>query len=144
MISAIGWICFAPIFNMIQYVYDVNLLTVNYMSLSFAFFFLPMNFPSTYVLDRYGLRVGVMWGITLTVLGLWLRCLVNQSFWWVVAGQTVMAIGQPFLYNAPSKVTGNWFDQGQRSTATMIGNNANVFGQLLGFLLPGFLITPKF
>lgn len=93
MISACGWICFAPIFNLVQDLYDVNLLTVNYMSLSYCFFFLPMNFPSTYVLDKYGLRIGLLWGITLTAIGLWIRCLVNYSFWFAIAGQTVMAIG---------------------------------------------------
>lgn len=48
------------------------------------------------------------------------------------------------MYNAPSKVTSNWFDQDQRSLATMIGTNANIIGNLLGFLLPKMFITPKF
>ena len=75
-INACGWICFGPIFSLIEYVYSVNLLTVNYLSMSFMMFFLPLNFPSVIALDKYGLRVGVIIGITGTSLGLWLRCLI--------------------------------------------------------------------
>ena len=51
-----------------------------------------------------------------------------------------MAIGQPFLYNSPALVTTNWFPQNERSVATMVGTQMNVFGVLLGFLLPMIFI----
>jgi len=106
--------------------------------------FVPMNFPSTFVLDRYGLRVGVIVGMILLVIGLWIRVLINYSFWYVIAGQTVLAISQPFLYNAPIKVTGNWFGESERPVATMIGTSANILGVLLGFLLPKLFVRPKY
>ena len=56
--------------------YDVKLMTVNYLSMSFMMFFLPMNFPSVIALDKYGLRVGVLIGIVGTTAGLWIRCLI--------------------------------------------------------------------
>jgi hypothetical protein len=54
--------------------------------------FAPLNFPSVFALDKYGLRTGVCLGIILTTFGLWLRCLINQGFWIVMVGQTVCAI----------------------------------------------------
>jgi fucose permease len=48
--------------------------------------FVPMNFPSVFALDKYGLRIGVCLGIVLTTVGLWLRCLINKSFWMVIVG----------------------------------------------------------
>ena len=51
-----------------------------------------------------------------------------------------MAIGQPFMYNAPAKVTTNWFPYKERAIATMIGTNANMLGVTLGFLLPSLFI----
>ena len=51
-----------------------------------------------------------------------------------------MAIGQPFLYNAPAKVTSNWFPQKERPMATMAGTQMNIFGIFIGFLLPGFFV----
>lgn len=76
-ISGCAWICFAPIFDLLMAVYGINLLTINYLTMSYCMLFLPVNFPSTYILDRFGLRVGVFIGILLSVLGLWLRCLIN-------------------------------------------------------------------
>jgi fucose permease len=64
----------------------VSLFTVNYLSLIYMFLFIPMNFPSTIILDKFGLRVGVLLGLAITVVGLWLRCAINTSFYYVVAG----------------------------------------------------------
>ena len=52
-----------------------------------------------------------------------------------------MALGQPFLYNAPAKVTTNWFPQKERPMATMVGTGMNIFGIFVGFLLPGFFVN---
>ena len=99
-----------------------------------------MNLPSVYALDKYGLRTGVFLGIILTTLGLWVRCLINQSFLTVIVGQTICAIANPLLFNAPTKVTSSWFSDAERPYATMIGTSANVFGVSLGFLLPSLFI----
>ena len=113
---------------------------VSLMSYSFMGLYLPMNFPSVYVVERWGLRVGTVVGISITTFGLWLRCLVNVNFYTLLMGQITMAIGQPFLYNAPALVTSNWFPQKERSIATMVGVTMNLFGVFVGFLLPMIFI----
>lgn len=102
--------------------------------------FLPMNFPCVYVLEKWGLRWGVIGGIISTMIGLWLRCFINTSFYIALVGQIVMALGQPLLYNAPAKVTTNWFPQKERPMATMVGTQMNILGIFVGFLLPGFIV----
>ena len=44
------------------------------------------------------------------------------------------------MYNAPAKVTSNWFPRNEAAIATTIGAQANVAGVLLGIVLPGFII----
>jgi hypothetical protein len=44
------------------------------------------------------------------------------------------------LYNAPAKVTSNWFATHERAYATMIGTSANTLGIAIGFLLPSLFI----
>ena len=44
------------------------------------------------------------------------------------------------MYNAPAKVTSNWFPKEEAAIATTIGAQANVAGVLIGFILPGFFI----
>ena len=100
-----------------------------------------MNFPCVYVVENYGLRVGVVGGILITTLGLWLRVFINQSFYAALTGQIVMALGQPLLYNSPAKVTTNWFPQKERSMATMIGTQMAIFGIFIGYLLPGIFVS---
>ena len=117
-------------------------MVVSLMSYSFQALYLPVNFPSVYVVDKYGLRMGTIFGIVLSTVGLWIRCFVNMNFYTLLVGQIFMGIGQPFLYNAPALVTTNWFPQKERSVATMVGTQMNVFGVLLGFLLPMIFIDP--
>ena len=117
-------------------------MVVSLMSYSFQALYLPVNFPSVYVVDKYGLRMGTIFGIVLSTVGLWIRCFVNMNFYTLLVGQIFMGVGQPFLCNAPALVTTNWFPQKERSVATMVGTQMNVFGVLLGFLLPMIFIDP--
>jgi len=91
MTTAAGWICFAPIFDLIQS-YGQSPFTVNYLSISYMILFLPAQYPCSLLMNKYGLRVGLTVGIILTVVGAWLRCLINSSFSYAIAGQTLMAL----------------------------------------------------
>ena len=43
-------------------------------------------FPSNIVLDKGGLRVGVLVGVFLTAIGMWIKCLINVSPFYVLVG----------------------------------------------------------
>eukprot|EP00347_Sterkiella_histriomuscorum_P005502 403356370 len=140
-INSCGWICFAPIGDVLQKNYGVSIFIINYLSQIYMIMYLPLNFPSVYALDKLGLRWGVLIGIALTALGLWVRCLINYSFAWVIVGQTILAIAQPFTYNAPAKLSANWFGEKERVYATSFGANASTFGIAAGFFLPSVFIS---
>jgi MFS family permease len=144
LLSGLSWICFAPIADVVAAVYDQSLLTINYLSMSFMIFYLLMNFPASYILDRYGLRFGLIIGFFIQAVGICFRCFINQEFKWVIFGQTLIALGQPFTYNAPAKLSSEWFQPKHRTTATMVAVNANIIGNLLGFYLPPLFIKPAF
>ena len=122
--------------------YGVGTLMVNMMSYSFMALYLPMNFPCVYLTETYGLRWGVLGGIIPTAIGCWSRCLVNVNFYFLLAGQVIMALCQPCLYNAPALVTTNWFPKRERPVATMAGTCMNIFGNGLGFLVPKIFLDP--
>ena len=92
MMNAVAWICFAPIFSLLEEAYGARLIAINYLSSSYMIMFAVSNFPSVYVLDKYGLRIGVCLGIILTSLGMWLRSLIDLNFNTVHVGQTICAI----------------------------------------------------
>jgi len=45
--------------------------------MSYMLLFTPFNYLSVIALDKYGLRIGVIIGILLSCIGLWIRCLAG-------------------------------------------------------------------
>ncbi|CDW72822.1 major facilitator superfamily protein [Stylonychia lemnae] len=105
--------------------------------------YLPVNFPSVYALDKWGSRYGVLIGIFLTTVGLWLRCLINYNFIWAIIGQTVLAIAQPFTFNAPAKISANWFGEKERLYSTSVAVNANTLGVAIGYFIPALFVKDQ-
>lgn len=68
-----------------------------------------MNFPSNWVLDVKGIKKGIVTGAVLTAVGAGFRCLITTHFAFVIVGQVLCAIGQPFILNAPTKIAVRWF-----------------------------------
>ena len=52
----------------------------------------------------------------------------------------ISAIGQPFLTNAPAKVSALWFSDKGRVIATTIATVANPLGVAVGFLIPAIFV----
>ena len=121
--------------------YQVDPAVVNIISLVYMGVYLFVNFPSNYILDTYGCRVGVTIGTVLTFVGMWVKCLVNQSLWVCIVGQMIAAIGQPFLTNAPAKVSAHWFSEKGRVIATTIATVSNPIGVAVGFVIPAFFVN---
>ncbi len=65
----------------------MNLYYVNYMTIIYMVMNVPMNFPSSSVLDSWGLRAGLTIGVALTTIGFWLKCLIKtDNFAYVLTG----------------------------------------------------------
>jgi hypothetical protein len=71
--------------------------------------YLFINFPSNWVLDVKGIRKGIVIGAVFTAVGAGFRCFITTHFAFVILGQVVCAIGQPFILNAPTKIAVRWF-----------------------------------
>lgn len=67
-------------------VYDVGPTVTMMMSYVFMMLYLPVNFPSVWVVDKWGLRAGTLMGIGFTTAGYWLRCLINVNFYTCLIG----------------------------------------------------------
>ena len=82
------WISFAPITGTAAQFYGVSDLAIGLLSMIFMIVFIIASIPASWVIDTYGIRVGV--GI---------------------------AVGQPFVLNAVAKIAGRWFPINERATA---------------------------
>jgi MFS family permease len=133
------WITFAPITGSAAAFYGVSDLSIGLLSMSFMIAYLIVSLPASWVIDTYGFRTAVGIGAGLTgVFGL-LRGLGAASYTLVFIAQVGIAIGQPFILNAVTKVAARWFPLRERATAAGFGSLAIYLGILTGMTLTPFL-----
>jgi MFS family permease len=138
-VNQILWITFGAITSDAAKFYGVSELSIGYLSLSFLVVYIFVSFPASWVIDTYGLRVGIGIGAVLTgVFGL-VRGLVATNYTWVLVAQIAIAIGQPFILNAVTTIAARWFPMDERATASGIGSLAIYLGILVGLALTPYL-----
>jgi cyanate permease len=134
------WITFAPITGNAASFYGVSDLSIGLLSMSFMIAYLVISIPASWVIDTYGFRIAVAIGAALTgIFGL-VRGLVGADYSLVLLAQIGIAIGQPFILNAVTKVAARWFPLSERATATGLGSLAMYLGILCGLLLTPYVI----
>ena len=82
--------------------------------------FILICIPASYVVDTFGIRIGVGAGaVLMAVFGL-LKGLYAHDYTMVVVSQIGLAVAQPFILNSATKVAGCWFPVEERATAVGI------------------------
>ncbi|XP_015226532.1 PREDICTED: major facilitator superfamily domain-containing protein 7 [Cyprinodon variegatus] len=136
------WLTFAPIADQSAQYLKVTLDDINWLSVVFMVVAIPLSFGTTWMLDTLGLRITLILGSWLNMLGALLRFLgtlpwVGYKFQFptVMLGQTLGALAQPLIIFAPTKLAALWFPDCQRATANMIASMANPLGILLANII---------
>ena len=138
-INQLLWITFAPITSSAVTYYGVSDLSIGLLSMSFMIVYIIISIPASWVIDTYGIRVAVGIGAALTgIFGL-LRGLVAPNYDLVLISQIGIAIGQPFILNAVTKVAARWFPIQERATASGLGSLAMYLGIMVGMALTPYL-----
>lgn len=128
---SIQWLTFAAIQRDARAFYGVTTLEIDALSLIFLVVFLFVAFPASFLIDTNGLRVGVGVGAVLTgIFGL-MKGIFAESYTMVVVAQLGLAVAQPFIINAATKLSVLWFPLEERASAVAVGTLA----QFLGFIV---------
>uniref|UniRef100_A0AAX7VGF2 Major facilitator superfamily (MFS) profile domain-containing protein n=1 Tax=Astatotilapia calliptera TaxID=8154 RepID=A0AAX7VGF2_ASTCA len=142
LVSPQIWLTFAPVANQSAQYLKVTLDEINWLSLVYMVVAIPLSFATTWMLDTLGLRITLILGAWLNMLGAVLRflgTLPGESFKIqypiVMLGQTLGALAQPLIVFAPTKLAALWFPDHQRATANMIASMANPLGILLANII---------
>jgi MFS family permease len=134
------WITFASITGPAARFYGVSDLAIAFLSLSFMLVYIFVSLPASWVIDTYGIRVGVGIGAVLTgVFGL-MRGVSATNYITVLIAQIGIAVGQPFLLNAITKVAARWFPLEERATASGLGTLSMYAGQVTALALTPLLL----
>ena len=134
------WITFAPITSDATKYYGVSDIWIGILSMCFMIVYVVVSIPASWIIDKYGIRVGVGIGAAFTgIFGL-LRGFVTTDFTLLLIAQVGIAIGQPFILNAITKFAARWFPIAERATAAGLGTLAMYVGILVGMIVTPHLI----
>ncbi len=132
------WLTFAPIARAAEAYYGVSTMKIDLLSMIFMGVFVIMCIPASYVIDTYGIRIGIGFGAVLTGVFSMMKGLCAESYSMVLVAQIGLAIAQPFILNAATKVAGRWFPINERATAVGLGTLAQFLG-----IIAVMLATPE-
>ena len=129
------WLSFAAVDTQTAAVMHVDVGTVGDLAAIFPGIYIVLALPTGRWLDarfEQALRAGAI----LTGVGALVRLIAPNSFGWQLAGQLVIAAGQPLVLNSITKVAARYFPPGERAPAISIGTAA-LFVGILGAVLSG-------
>ncbi len=134
----LDWITFAPITVDSIALYNVSAFWIVLLSMSFMVVYIFVSFPASYIIDKYGIRVGVGIGAILTGVFGYLRGAYGHDYTMICISQFALATAQPFIMNAITKVAAEWFPINERATASGIV----VLLQFIGIIVAMALTKP--
>lgn len=143
VVNQLLWITFAPVTKAAAQFYQVTDLDIGMLSMCFMIVFIFISIPASWIIDRYGIKISVGAGALLTGVFGMARGLVGENYTLLLISQIGIAIGQPFLLNAITKLAARWFPISERATASGLGTLAMYLGVLAGMLLTPYLVGIK-
>ncbi|CAF0829360.1 unnamed protein product [Rotaria sordida] len=148
MSNAILWINFASIANLAKNYFNVSYGDINWLSLIFMVVCSIFTLPSTWAIDRFGIRFGILTGVWLNLTGACFRVIstwgfvsIKSRYSIVFIGQFICAFAQTFTLFIPAKFSFSWFPESQRTLATSLCFAANFFGVFVGTVLPPIIVS---
>lgn len=134
------WITFAPITGAAAAFYHKSDLMIGLLSMSFMIVYIFLFLPAAWAIDTWGFRKAVGFGAVLSAIFALLRGLFASNFTVVFLSQAGLAIAQPFVIGAITKLAARWFPVRERATASGLGTLALYLGPLVAMLLGPFLL----
>jgi MFS family permease len=133
------WIAYAPITGPAAKFYGVTDLQIGLLAMSFMAAFIPLSLPVSWAIDTFGFRRAVSLGaILMGIFGV-VRGLAGADYTLILWSTIGIAVAQPFLLNAWTKVPAQWFAIEERATAVGLVTLANLVGTALGMVLTPIL-----
>jgi hypothetical protein len=137
------WVTWSPLTALVAVYWHVPESSVDALSGVFMYVFVPTNIVSMWlVVNHLGLAKGLTVGATLNMMGALLRFAGPfiagstkgplSEYQLVYMGTFLCALGQTFILPMIALLSGSWFGENERATATSMGVLASQTGTLLG------------
>ena len=141
LMMQVFWIAYAPITGEAATQFGVSDLQVGLLAMIFMYIYVPLSLPASWAIDTWGLRKAVSLGaILMGVCGL-LRGIFSDSYGVVLALTVGIAIAQPLMLNAATKLAAVWFPLKERATVIGLGSIAPFLGIVIGQIVTPQLVV---
>jgi len=141
LMMQVFWIAYAPITGEAATQFGVSDLQVGLLAMIFMYVYVPLSLPASWAIDTWGLRKAVSLGaILMGVCGL-LRGIYSDSYGVVLALTVGIAIAQPLMLNAATKLAAVWFPLEERATVIGLGSIAPFLGIVIGQIVTPQLVV---
>lgn len=127
------WLSYAAITTETARHYGVSVAAIGWLAEIFPLLYVALAIPAGMLLDRW-FRPVLAAGGALVALGGIVR-LGGDTFAWAMAGQITVAVAQPVVLSAVSKLAGEYLPQDQRPAGISVGSAGSFLGILLALLL---------
>ena len=143
MIKNVTWISLPSITSIVQKYYNINPMFVEWLALIYSLEMIFLLIPSSYFLNRFGLRLTLIAGTLANALGSCLRLLGARSngFAFIFSGSCICGLSHAALLFLPPHVAAVWFGEHERTVASSIGMLISSSGVGLAFLLGSFFVS---
>jgi predicted MFS family arabinose efflux permease len=131
--TQILWLTYAAITTETARRYGVSVSAVGWLAEIFPLLYVVLAIPAGILLDRW-FRPSLAAGGALVALGGLVR-LGGETFAWAMAGQVLVAVAQPIVLSAVSKLAGEYLPAEERASGIALGSAGNFVGMLLALLL---------
>ena len=136
----IQWLAFASISDVAKEFYQVSTLKIDFLSIIYMVVFIVLSVPTSYFIDKFGLKKGLLVGAYLIgIFGL-MKGFGGHNYTLVVIAQFGLAISQPFILNALTKLAAEWFPMNERATVAGIGSLSQYIGIIIALAVTPLII----
>ena len=145
VVVQIQWLAHAAVARPAEVFYEgqfdpSSFFNIDFLAMVYMLVFLVMSFPASYVIDTYGIRVGVSIGAALAGIAGLMKGLFADSFTAVATAQVGLAIAQPFILNAVTAVSVRWFPLRERGMAAGFSALAQYIGIVIAMLVTPLMV----
>lgn len=124
---------YAPVTHDAARHFGVTVADIGWLSQVFPLVYVLLAIPAGLVLDRF-FRPALVLGALLTAGGAFLR-LVHDDYTWALMGQSVAALGQPFVLNGITGLAVVYLATKDRTTGIAVASAATFGGMVVGYVL---------
>lgn len=139
LVSQMLWLNFAALIGFLQPNYGIDEFTASLLILVFPLFYVLLSINAGAMIDKKGYKPVVAFGCILMAIGSIVR-IFDDNFWVLLAGQSIIAIAQPYIINGISKLAADWFSEKEAGGAIGIGTAFMFIGMALGIALTPALV----